>query len=504
MKKLRLYCKSLLLSCLLVPCLCCGLVVSAIDPTILIETAVAAIELTCATADALSDSNAQIHQENVSTMFKALDEQNGNSSVTVLNYMFIQGKAQIRYLCSDNTERFFNVDMSMYYLDNYSGSVYNDGNDCPIVHGKDGLSYLANNIYFDIWYSDGTHYRIRHKPDSYLSLAQRFASNSFIDSNILMYIYRPSSGRFFNVTESEPFGTELPWSNSATGIGTYSVDRNSIVMNPYCQWYDNDSHKYIFNNNATDINDDTVGMVTRNMSLGYFPNPKSICYNRIAFREQGTSSSVDIINRPIYYLGAFFDTNCSSLNSNYNSAASSKKQSSVQYYDNTCIGGTTIDNSNKTTVLGGILSNDFDVNGLFAGIADLQATIKPLLDLSLPDITSLTTNFFENMPDWNTNWNTTRDNDYYVLPWEDTPPDIPTTGIVVDITRPLIPEVNTNPHISFSYPTVTTTALPPSVISAGADFVEVGKDITDMVGTTNIIVVCGLIGVGVMLIFKDW
>ena len=33
----------------------------------------------------------------------------------------------------------------------------------------------------------------------------------------------------------------------------------------------------------------------------------------------------------------------------------------------------------KTTVLNGILSNDFDVNGLFTGIANLQATIKPLL-----------------------------------------------------------------------------------------------------------------------------
>ena len=82
-------------------------------------------------------------------------------------------------------------------LENYSGSLYNDGNDCPIVYTvKDGLSYLANNIYFDIWYSDSTHYRIRYKPDSYLSISQQFASNSFLDSNILMYIYRPSSGRF--------------------------------------------------------------------------------------------------------------------------------------------------------------------------------------------------------------------------------------------------------------------------------------------------------------------
>ena len=492
--KLKKFCVSLLISCLLVPSFCLSFVTHAIDPTIIIETAVAAIELTVATANALSDSNEQLHKENVSAMFKAMDAQQGNSSVTVLNYMFIEGKAQIRYLCSDNTERFFNVTMSMYYLDNISGSVYNDGNDCPIVYGKDGLSYLANNIYFDIWYSDGTHYRIRHKPDSYLSITQRFPSNSFTSSNMLMYIYRPASGRFFNVTDNEPFGAELPWSNSATGLGTYSVDRNSIVMDPYCAWYDNNSHKFTFNNNATDINDDTVGMTNRDMSLGYFPNPKSICYNRMAFTDRSTSGSTSISNQPIYYLGAFFDTNCSWLNNNYNSASSSKKQSSVFYYDNTCIGGTTIDNSNKTTVLNGVLANSFDVNGLFTAITDLNATIKPLLDISLPDITAKTTNFFSDMPDWNTTWNTTRDNDYYVLPWE---PEPDPGGDVVVWDPPKYPALNTSVYIPANVPTYQTYAaqtMPSSYVEATGDWFYFGYGLFDDLGLTVFVIPLVILG----------
>ena len=55
--KLKKYCVSLLISCLLVPSFCLSLVTHAIDPTIIIESAVAAIELTVATANALSDSN---------------------------------------------------------------------------------------------------------------------------------------------------------------------------------------------------------------------------------------------------------------------------------------------------------------------------------------------------------------------------------------------------------------------------------------------------------------
>ena len=220
LKHLKNRCVGLLGSCLLVPCICCGLVVNAIDPVTVIETALAAIELTVATANALKDSDEQLHQENVSQMAKAFDNQTGLATVTVLKYAFVTGKSQVRYLCTDNEERSFNVDVSMYYLENYDGAVYADSALSPIVNGKDGLQYIANNMYFDIWYSDGYHYRIRYKPDDYLSFAQQFNSNAFGTSGqLLLTIFRPANGRFFDVSDGDLFGSELTtWGNSTSSI----------------------------------------------------------------------------------------------------------------------------------------------------------------------------------------------------------------------------------------------------------------------------------------------
>lgn len=503
MKKLKRRLKWLPISCLLVLSICCSSVVNAIDPAIIIETAVAAIELTVATADALTDGYQEQHAENVKAMVGALDNQVGNASVSLLNYAYIVGKCQTRYLCNDNVERSFNVEVSMYYLENISGVQYADGQLAPHVRGNDGREYLANNIYFDIYYSDGYHYRIRYKADDYLALNSTFNYNAFpSNGDLLLRLIRPNNGRFFDVSDGSLFGTELTtWGNSSTYINIYYEPKNTVVFTPLGEYYTNQSAKY----NFTDTTTDSEIEPTRNMALGYFPTPKQICFNNMKFDRTTQSGGAGYTGRAPYYVCAFVDTNSSYLNSGYNAMSSDKKQCFNYYYDTTVVGGTTIDNTNKNTALNGILANNFDLNGLFTAIGDLDATIKPLLDISLPDINSLVTNFFNDMPDFDLPWTQRNpDNNYLELPF----PELPTTtgdiNITVDITRPQIPNINTNPHVSFSYSTITTTALPPSVLDAGGEIISIGKDITDMVGTTNIIIVCGLIGVGVMLIFKDW
>ena len=62
MKRLKKFSVSLLISVFLLPCICSSLVVNAIDPATVIETAVMAIELTVATANALSDSDEQLQK----------------------------------------------------------------------------------------------------------------------------------------------------------------------------------------------------------------------------------------------------------------------------------------------------------------------------------------------------------------------------------------------------------------------------------------------------------
>ena len=506
MKKLKKHCVSLFISVLLLPCICCSLVVSAIDPATVIETAVMAIELTVATANALSDSDEQLHQENVTAMTKALDNQTGLATVTVLKYAFVTGKSQVRYLCTDNTERSFNVEVSMYYLENYDGAVYGDSTLSPIVNGKDGLKYIANNMYFDIWYSDGFHYRIRYKPDDYLSFAQQFNSNAFGTSGqLLLTIFRPVNGRFFDVSDGDLFGTELTtWGNSTSSISFYSVNRNSIVTTPQQTWYDNSGNKYKFNNTTTDTEIDP----TRNMSLGYYPTPKQICFNSYNFTSYYSSGSTTSNGSP-FYVGAFFDTNYTPWNTSYNNMNSSKKDSNIFYYDNTVVGGTTIDNSNKTTVLGGILVNDFDVNGLFTGIANLQGTIKPLLDISLPDITSKVTNYFENMPDWNTTWDTQRDNDYYLIPWDDLPPDNPsgdiTVLVTVDVSRPLVPEFTTSSrwlYIDVGNMTTTVQAIQPEYVTAAQTLQGKTDSVFNELELIPLYLGLAIFGVAVSVLFK--
>lgn len=484
MKRLKKCCISLVLSCLFVPCICCSLVVNAIDPVTLIETGVAAVELTVATANALKDNNQEQHEENVKAAIGALNNVVGNTSVTVLNYCFFEGKTQMRYLSRDNVERSVNINVGMYYLESYTGTQYTDIL-APQVHDVDGNTYLANNIYFDIWYSDVAHYRIRYKPDDYMSLQSTFNNSPFPSSgDLYLRIMRPSNGRFFDVSDGSPYGTELTtWGNSSSYINFYYEPKNTIVFTPNGAYYSNQAHQFYFDNRA-----DSDLTLTNNIVAGYYPAPKDICFNSLRYTQYTSSGSTSYVDRTPFYVGAFLDTNSSSLNNSYNYMSSGKKQCINYYYDNSVTGGTTIDNSNKTTVLGGVLANDFDINGLFAGIADLNATLRPLLDLSLPDIESITYNKFSNMPDFNNNWGTGTDNDYYLIPWDNTPPAPPTTGDGCNWVTPTYPAVNTSAIVPATYPTFEVTTFPQEYGQILSQQMSDGWDIADSLGLTAVLV----------------
>lgn len=191
------------------------------------------------------------------------------------------------------------------------------------------------------------------------------------------------------------------------------------------------------------------------------------------------------------------------------------------YIDNIFEGDTIIDKTNYNDWGGGALAPvftlpDVDLPSLpLADILDIltdllpdvTARLQPSIDIGLDSLFDRLLDFYGNMPDIGLQWDPDLDNNNYFDVDLPSPPDSGGIGDItvnVDITRPKIPYIDTNPQITLYVPTVTTTALPPSVISSGKEFVDWGKEVTDMTGTTSIIITCGLVGVGVMLIFKDW
>lgn len=263
------------------------------------------------------------------------------------------------------------------------------------------------------------------------------------------------------------------------------------------------------------------GSVPSSSPLRY-PLDVDILHNNLAIKymssQEGNTSFTGKTYRPLQYLYVgFLSTNShsSSLNSYWTD------NSKQNYYIYPVSGGTTIDKNNYTDYsnqLAPVFTLDPELPDVLDVLSDLIPAILDLLspdiDLSLTDLLGRLLDFFGHMPDIGLQWDpdlNLNPNNYFDVEL----PSLPGSGgggggsggditVNVDITRPKIPEVNTEPHVSIYYPTVTTTAIPPTIISAGKEFVDLGKDITDMCGTTNIIVICGLIGVGVMLIFKDW
>lgn len=210
---------------------------------------------------------------------------------------------------------------------------------------------------------------------------------------------------------------------------------------------------------------------------------------------------------PTLYYTSWVTTNDNNLNNIFNSYYVDDSEK-VYYYNEDFSSNTVIDNSNVNNVYDGSFNTviGIELPDLIAALPDLIANLQPSLELPSAELDTAIHNHFDSMPDIGFTWNDgDNDNNYYDL----TLPDSGGGGsgditVNIDITRPDIPYIDTSPTVSLYVPTVTTTALPINIARNSKKFIDVGKDITDMVGVTDIIIWCGLVGVGVMLIFKDW
>ena len=98
------------------------------------------------------------------------------------------------------------------------------------------------------------------------------------------------------------------------------------------------------------------------------------------------------------------------------------------------------------------------------------------------------------MPDWNTNFNTTRDNDYYLLPWE---PEPEPGGDVVVWDPPKYPALNTSVYIPANVPTYQTYAaqtIPASYIEGTGDWFYFGYGLFDDLGLTVFVIPLVILG----------
>lgn len=247
---------------------------------------------------------------------------------------------------------------------------------------------------------------------------------------------------------------------------------------------------------------------------------------RLLYRYIAPTSSNKYSNRNFYALNffyvGFYTTNDTSKESTLNQQWEQKSEQNY-YVDNTFVGGTTINETNYNSYGGGGLAPVFtfpDVDlpnlpwaelleVLAELLPDIGSGFAPSVEFSVDSLFDKLLDFFGGMPDIGLPWGGDDDNDYWLELPDIEPPDSGGGGsgditVNVDITRPKIPYIDTSPQITLYIPTVTTTALPSGVITASKKFVEWGVDVTDAVGTTSLIVICGFIGVGVMFLFKDW
>lgn len=435
---------------------------------------------------------------------------------TIPNYRLITGKYQLKStfaeysgddVTSTTTEDVL-VECTMVVSDSYPNNF-----DLKTPFGVDkntGVAYYANALNYSIYYTDGT-------IDRFVCL---FRKN----------VYSEVSG----------FGSTFVSLSQSNYCDVYDYSATKLQRVLYTnQWtagirfYMNDSNT--INRELTTIapRPSSVTLLQYPVGLSSWSSTSSQAY-RLNIRQwtEGRASAVYL--RPSSYTGSnrnyavnfypinWFYTSFAITNNNTDENSINRNWTTNNYQnyyvDNTFEGGKVINNDNKTTILGGALAPAFDIDTdlpfdeildlLTDLLPDIKANLKPEIGVDIESLFDRLFDFYSNMPDIGLPWGDDDTNNY----WDIQPPAPPDDGgggtgditVNVDITRPKIPYIDTNPQITLYVPTVTTTALPPSVISAGKDFVDWGKEITDMTGTTSIIVTCGLVGVGVMLIFKDW
>ena len=471
----------------------CG--AEAISPTIdLISTVEQALKYTCLIGDVLSSDNPletavleSGHGSIVgSTVDQSLTNYLGQSECKIASYTYLYGKYMIKYTDITNNQRELLVCCSMYYT---NSTPTNQSETYPerVITGADGLKYLTNNIYFTIYRDDGYYKRYRYQCYSDLTFTQQFATERWGNNTGCLTgsgctIYRDVNSAYYDVSDGSLLGSNTNWGGSSRDVKFIYRNKNSIVYNPYFNDYNSTSYS-------------RFSFLDSNSSYQIYPEDKDICYGYLNVRDTNNNGSSTFYSIPKYVLG-YFDTNDSGNNNYFYADYGNTNQNYFNYYyDNTYQADTTINNNNKTTVFDGTLANAFDVNGNVIMPVDLEADIKPKIDLAVADLDTKITNFFDDMPDFNAPWSQRNtDNNYLDL----LVPELPSEGgDGCNWVTPTFPALNTSVYIPANVPTYQTYAaqtMPSSYIEGTGDWFYFGYGLFDELGLTVFVIPLVILG----------
>ena len=404
---------------------------------------------------------------------------------TISDFQYLCGKTKIRYYeaVSQSSEHWVNVRIDILYCSAYKYD-YNKW-----IKWSDGVSVPINCLVYTITHEDGTtsRYYLRLKSQSSAPWTLAFTINDNAD-----YFSLPQGSYDSTVYAITGDKTSVPvsWTYTAREKRVKYNTTNSIIFD-----IPTSNHGLPIKPRYPSVNGGFSDQEIINGYLNFYPSNDSSYW---------WADSYD------FYVSYFSSNRTDDMNWISNTALTAPNQQNY-YYQDTFKYGDVINNNNSDTIYSGsfdTIFNDVDLGDVDFDtlIPQITAGLQPTLQLGLDGLLDALMDFFGDMPDIGLTWDSDTSNNYYdIIPLEPEYP--PTTGdinITIDITRPDVDAPDTSPNVSVYVPTVTTTALPPSVIQAGAKFVEVGKDMTDMIGITSTIVWLGLAGVGVMLVFKEW
>lgn len=388
--------------------------------------------------------------------------------------------------------------------------------------GWTSLEAVAKDEYSGQYYfSNALNFTITFKGGGVQRLVCKFRSNKYNNINHTQSFISTGTGYVDVYLYTGPVLEQKLYDNHyTTGVRMYFAPKNTIRYDlnpvyPSTGQFDNyyPSGYSAWGNSGNSINP-RVRPSLEDIVLGR-------CYylygHTPAYTGSSTWSGVGVQLLDNLYC-SFYTTNNNNIENLANNYWTEPYQQNY-YIDNIYEGGTVINNDNGDTYINGAFAPAFDIDpdlpladilGLLADLLpDFKLGLEPSLGLNIDDLFDRLFDFYANMPPIDMNFDPELDNDNY---WDIELPALPDAGgggsgditVNVDITRPKIPYIDTSPQITLYIPTVTTTALPTGLITASKNFVELGVDITNAVGTTSLIVICGFVGVGVMFLFKDW
>lgn len=421
----------------------------------------------------------------------AVSDALGLTSVSIGSYTYVYGKYAYMYLDSNNQERQILCEVSMYYRDDVPTNI-DQVSPYATLEDNSGRKYLANNIYWDIWRDDGTHTRYRYHSLDVLNFTQVFA-NTYTYGNTTgnltnngLTIDLKANASYFDCSDGSAIGIPVDWVSNSRDINLRYRDDN-------CIWV-----MYNFNPVTPPYHPTSVVKFARPGSTNYnLDEPPDESFVRQVFRWSATSggSGSTGTSYPTYTLG-FYETNSPDNKYIYETQMGSPKSNTYIYnYDNSYVGGTVVDNSNKNTIFDGTLNNCFDVDGNVILPFDFDADIAPRLNASLNTLEAKVNDFFIDMPDLGDLWtNRNTDNNYFNLPYTPPSPSPPSAHW----ESPTYPAVNTSAYIPADVPSYGTYAIqtaPATVITGSGKVMSLGWGLMDSLGFIALIIPLCILGI---------